>query len=135
MEDGAGGGGLKSSPAPMPAIFEQIVNSQVNVNVITIFIFTCQRTMLGSAPAPEYFYQPESPFPDPFTSSEQNDSVQWDDVVVDMAVDGLLENRGHRRRIRFKPSAARPVLHFRQSKSAVPDRFTTSLNTGDSVER
>ena len=52
MEDGAGGGGLKSSPAPMPAIFEQTFNSQVNVNVITIFIFTCQRTMFGSATAP-----------------------------------------------------------------------------------
>ena len=46
-----------------------------------------------------------------------------EEVDVDLAVEGLLENRGHRRRIRFKPSAARPVLHFRQSKSAVPDRL------------
>ena len=65
-------------------------------------------------------------------AGEDEDS---DDVDVDLAVDDLLENRGHRRRTRFKPSAARPVLHFRQSKSAVPDRFTTPLNTGDSVER
>ena len=49
MEDGAGGGGLKSSPAPMPAIFEQTFNSQVNVNVITIV--TRQWTMFGSAPS------------------------------------------------------------------------------------
>ena len=31
-----GGGGLKSNPAPMPAIFEQTVNSQVNNNVIPL---------------------------------------------------------------------------------------------------
>ena len=33
----------------MPVIFEQTVNSQVNINVITILIFTRQRTILGAA--------------------------------------------------------------------------------------
>ena len=65
-------------------------------------------------------------------AGEDEDS---DDVDVDLAVVGLLENHGHRRRIRFKPSAARPVLHFRQSKTSFSCPFATSLNTGDSVER
>ena len=65
-------------------------------------------------------------------AGEDEDS---DDVDVDLAVDDLLENRGHRRRTRFKPSLLSRFPRFRQSKTPSFGQLSTPLDVDDTPER